>query len=177
MFDKKSMLTECNRSPNFLIAHHKMPEARQSMERLYGTNAVEERLAFLTKEIREEQANQELLETGGYLECFKGSNLRRTLIVIFIYTASNFGGTSFLSNSTYFLIIAGLAAIHSFDVSIGGFGLSVMIIIASWAFDGKFRRRNAFMLGCLLNFIIMLCIGCLYFAPGIGPIWAIAILM
>lgn len=74
------------------------------------------------------------------LIAFKSDDLRRTLAIVFIYTAVQWDGAALLSQSIYFLAIAGLPAIHTFDVSIGGFGLSMIIIVASW-FLGKRLRR------------------------------------
>lgn len=164
-------------SPNFLIMKGRLSEARKSMVKIYGAEkSIDARFAYLVKSIQQEQADRKL-HTGTLFECFKGTNLRRTMIVIFIYTASLWGGASLLTQSIYFLIIAGLPAIHSFDVSIGGFGLSMVIIVLSWVFFDRVQRRVLFQVGCVLNFIMMLTIGALYYAPGIGHLWGIAIVM
>jgi len=144
---------------------------------IYGSDKdVDIHTAILIKTIREEQAQKEL-ERGSYLECFRGTDLQRTLTAVFLYTSQNWGGAAFLTQSICFLIIAGLPAIHAFDVSIGGFGLSLLIIIGSWFVTGYFRRRSAFILGCVINLIIMTIIGALYYAPGQTGLWAIAVLM
>ncbi|KAJ5630819.1 MFS general substrate transporter [Penicillium longicatenatum] len=157
-------------SPNFLISKGRLPQARNVMALIYGkNNSIDDRLAYLNKVIRKEQANK-ALQSGSYIECFKGVDIRRTLTV-------NWGGAAFLSQSIYFLIIAGLPSIHAFDVSIGGFGLAMIIIVLSWILGGKVRRRDAFMAACILNFLFMLTIGALYYAPGSSGLWGIAVLM
>jgi uncharacterized membrane protein len=164
-------------SPNYLINKGRIAQAYKVLGMIYGrNNSIDARLAYLAKNIREEQENKEL-HSSTYFECFKGVDRRRTLAVMFIYSANNWGDAALLSQSIYFLIIAGLPAIHAFDVSIGGFGLSMVIIIASWFIGDKVRRRDAFAGGCWLNFLFMLIIGALYYAPGTGPLWAIAVLM
>jgi MFS family permease len=164
-------------SPNYLITKGRFKQARKVMRIIYGSdNSIDARLAFLVKVIQEEQANKEL-HVGTYPECFKAGNLKRTLSVMFIYTSVQWGGAALLAQSIYFLIIAGLPPIHAFDVSIGGFALSMIIIVSSWIFGDKLRRRNVFLVGCLINFFIMLIIGALYYGKGTGPLWAIAILM
>lgn len=147
------------------------------MGRIYGEKKQpEERLALLIKTIREEQANTKL--TGGtYFECFQGTNLKRTGTVAFLYTTANVGGAGFLAQNIYFLIIAGLEPIHAFDIGIGGFGLAILIIIASGAYLKKISRRVTVIAGCVTNFIFMVVIGALYYAPSRGALWAIAILM
>jgi hypothetical protein len=147
------------------------------MNQIYGVhNDPDARVASLVKTIREERENDQL-EKGSYIECFQGKDLRRTLAVILIYTAANFAGAAFLAQAIYFLIIAGLPAIHAFDVSIGGFGLACVIIIASWFIMEKVRNRTAFYAGLIFNFITMLVVGALYYSKTTGALWAIAAIM
>jgi Sugar (and other) transporter len=146
------------------------------MTTIYGpSNDVDARLAYLIKIIREESANEQ--ERGTYFDCFKGTDLKRTLTVMLIYTAANFAGAAFLAQSLYFLIIAGLPAIHSFDVSIGGFGLACIIIVASWFVGDRIHRRTGFLAGLIINFICMLIVGALYYSKQKGALWAIAVFM
>ncbi|KAH7389117.1 general substrate transporter [Cadophora sp. MPI-SDFR-AT-0126] len=164
-------------SPIFLINNGRLGKAHSVMTRIYGNkDDVDARLAYLIKTIREEKSNHSL-ESGTYFECFKSKDLKRTLTVIFLYTASNWGGAAFLAQSIYFLIIAGLPAIHAFDVSIGGFGLACIIIVSSWFIMNKISRRIGFIAGCIINFVIMLIVGALYYSPGNASLWAIAVLM
>ncbi|KAJ5379718.1 MFS general substrate transporter [Penicillium cataractarum] len=164
-------------SPNYLIAKGQLRRAHKVMSLLHGKdNSIDDRLTYLNKVILEEHERKES-EAGSYIDCFKGPDLRRTLTVIFLYTAQNWGGAALLAQSIYFLIIAGLPSIHAFDVSIGGFALSLIIIVLSWLFNDKASCRNVLLVACVLNFLIMLVIGVLYYVPGDGAVWGIAVLM
>lgn len=164
-------------SPVYLITHDRVDEAYKSMEKIYGTGQdIDARVAFLVKTIREEEEHAKL-QVGSYLDCFKGVELKRTVTASFIYTTQAWGGAAFLQQSIYVMIRAGLPPIHSFDISIGGFALSAVILVCSWFAMGLFRRRHAFLFGCVLNLVGMTLIGALTYAPGQGPLWAIAILM
>lgn len=144
---------------------------------MYGSGLdVNDRLAHLIKTMKEEEKHN-ILHRGTYMECFKGKDLKRTLSVMFLYTTANWAGAAFLAQSIYFLIIAGLPAIHAFDISVGGFGLAVLIIGSSWFWMDKVKRRSAFLAGCIVNFAVMLTIGCLYYKTGTGALWGIAVLM
>jgi len=99
------------------------------------------------------------------------------LTVVFLYATANLGGAAFLSQSIYFLIIAGLPAIHAFDISIGGFGLACIIIVCTWFIGDKIRRRTGVLAGLILNFFMMLIVGCLYYNSSTGSLWGIAVLM
>jgi hypothetical protein len=146
------------------------------MTKLYGQeNDVDARLAYLINIIRDESNNE--LEHGTYFDCFKGIDLKRNLTLMLIYTAANFAGAAFLAQSIYFLIIAGLPAIHSFDVSIGGFGLVYMIVVASWFVGEHIYRRTGFLAGLVVNFVCMLIVGALYYSKQKGASWAIAVFM
>jgi hypothetical protein len=111
------------------------------------------------------------------MDAFKGSNLRRTLTVMWIFIGVGLNGASLLSQNIYFLIVAGLEPIHCYDVGIGGFGLAVVAIIASWFYMEKFGRRSLWLIGAAGNFIAMLIIGALYYAHNGASLWAIAIVM
>ncbi|KAF4629180.1 hypothetical protein G7Y89_g8966 [Cudoniella acicularis] len=164
-------------SPVYLIANGQLEKAAKVMKLLYGASTdTEARVAHLIKTIREEEKHN-LLHRGTYLECFKGQDLKRTLSVIFLYTSANWAGAAFLAQSIYFLIIAGLPAIHAYDISIGGFGLAILIIVSSFYWMDKVRRRTAFMAGCIINFLVMLTVGGLYYKSGTGALWGIAVLM
>jgi hypothetical protein len=97
--------------------------------------------------------------------------------MMFLFALVNLGGGPFLSQSIYFLISVGLPTIHVFDISIGGFGLAIIIIIASGFVLKNVRRRNTLFWGCVVNFLFNLIVGALYYAHGTGPKWAIAIFM
>jgi hypothetical protein len=99
--------------------------------RLHGaTNFIDARLAYLIKTISGENTRSED-QRGSYVECFHGANLKRSLTVIFIFSAIGLSGGAFLAQSIYFLIIAGLPAINSFDIAIDGFGLAMIFIMIS----------------------------------------------
>jgi MFS transporter, SP family, general alpha glucoside:H+ symporter len=53
-----------------------------------------------------------------YVACFRGANLRRTLIVIGIYCVQVLSGNNLRSYSTYFLQQAGLPTSMSFNMTI-----------------------------------------------------------
>ncbi len=165
-------------SPVYLVNSSHFALARKSMALIYGpNNDVEARLAHLIKTIKEEDTRNNQLEPGTYMECFQGTDLKRTLTVCFLYATANLGGAAFLAQSIYFLIIAGLPPIHAFDVSIGGFGLACIIIVCTWFIGDKVRRRTGVLVGLLINGTFMLVLGALYYAKSGGSLWAIAILM
>ncbi|KAL3477573.1 general substrate transporter [Aspergillus californicus] len=164
-------------SPVFLVNSGRTDEARKVMQKLYSSSfRIDDRLAYLVQTISEEQ-EQERMSAGSYLDCFKGTNLKRTLTAMFLYSLTNLGGAAFLSQSIYFLLTLGLPSVHVFDISIGGLALAIIIIVLT-GFIGRFISRRIMLLtGCVINLAFLVVIGCLYYASGMGPSWAVAVLM
>lgn len=164
-------------SPTWLILKGRLEEGQKSILRLYGSNSPDARFARIHHEIKLEAQAEHSNGIGGYLDLYRGSNLKRTLTVHLVFLGVGLAGASFLAQSIYFLIIAGMPAVHTFDVSIGGFGLAFFTIILSWIYIERVGRRSLWLIGVGVNFVGMLVIGCLYYSPAKAAIWTVAILM
>ena len=165
-------------SPTFLVQKGKIAIAKKALTRLYGSNNhVDARLALLCKQVDQERSQAEVHGNAGYLELFRGTNFKRTFTVFWLFLAAGLNGASLLSQNTYFLIIAGLEAVHAFDVGIGGFGLALIAIVFSWFYMEKFGRRSIWLAGVAVNILTMAVIGGLYYSTSKGSLWAVAILM
>ncbi|KAF4826698.1 MFS transporter fmqE [Colletotrichum tropicale] len=163
-------------SPLWLVRKGKIEAARKVMRKIYGPNQPDERLEYEIRAIQGEQ-EFEANNKATYMACFQGTNRKRSLTVAFLYSTANIGGASFLAQNIYFLITAGLEAVHCFDVGIGGFGLAVLIILTSGVYLKYVNRRNVVLIGLVLNLLVMVIIGALYWADKKGGLWAIAVLM
>ncbi|KAL3456135.1 general substrate transporter [Aspergillus heterothallicus] len=164
-------------SPVYLIRRGKVEQAKKVLGRIYSMQSnAEDRIAYLVQTMVEEQS-QTSDEAASYLDCFRGTNLKRTLTVAFLYSTNNWVGGAFLAQSTYFLLTVGLPAVHCFDIGIGGFGLAIIVIVFLANFGHKVSKRRWLLSGIVLNFLFMITIGALYWAPGMGAVWAIGILM
>lgn len=111
------------------------------------------------------------------MDCFKGTNLRRTLTIIFILSGLSICGAQFLTQNIYFLILTGLPVVHVFDVGIGGFAVAIILIATSWGWIAYIGRRRVFLSASAISAIIMFVIGGLNYATGPAPIWVIAVAM
>ena len=165
-------------SPTFLVQKGKLDAAEKALSRLYGSNNhINARLAVLCRQVEQERLQTEAHGDPGYAELFRGTNLKRTFTVMWLFLAAGLNGASLLSQNTYFLIIAGLPVVHVFDIGIGGFGLAVITIVFSWFYMEKFGRRSIWLAGVAVNTIVMAIIGGLYYSPSKSALWAVAILM
>lgn len=165
-------------SPSWLMMKGKTTAARKALSRLYGANNnIDARFALLRKQVEHEHSHGEQNGVGGYLELFKGTNLKRTITVFWLFLGAGLNGASLLSQNIYFLIIAGLQPVHAFDIGIGGFGLAIIAIVFSWFYMERFGRRSIWLAGVVVNMICMAVIGGLYYSHSHASLWAVAILM
>ncbi|PSK51856.1 hypothetical protein B9Z65_3123 [Elsinoe australis] len=165
-------------SPTWLLLRNRAADAKRAVRTLYGpSNHPDARFAHIQHEVQLELLAQKAHGTGSFIDLYRGSNLKRTLTIHLLFFGVGLAGASFLAQSIYFLIIAGLPPINAFDVSCGGFGLAIFTIIASWIYLDRLGRRSLWLGGVAGNFVIMLIIGCLAYSTAKASLWAIAILM
>ncbi|PMD44964.1 MFS general substrate transporter [Hyaloscypha variabilis F] len=164
-------------SPNYLLLKGRKEAAHNSMARIYGkANHVDARLAHLQSGIQHEMRQD---QKATYLDCFRGTDRKRTLTVWLLQLGNSLIGSALLTQNIYFLTLGGLPVIHAFDINIGGFCLALVIMPFTWYFGDKVGRRPLYLGGVIGNIIAMGVIGGLGYTPTSdkGAIWAIAVLL
>jgi MFS family permease len=82
-------------SPTFLVRTNKIDLARKSLKRMYSDSSdAEGHLELIRATIAESEAQKE----ASYIECFRGTNLRRTMIAILVFQSESFSGLGFIGN-------------------------------------------------------------------------------
>jgi SP family general alpha glucoside:H+ symporter-like MFS transporter len=107
-------------------------------------------------------------ETSGvtYAECFRRSNLRRTMVAIFPLSIQAMCGVFFIAAySTYYVQLAGFSTQESFQLAIAQQVLSMVGNILSWFLIDRVGRRNMSVWG--LAFLTVL----LFVAGGLALLW------
>lgn len=104
----------------WFVRRERIEDAKQALRALTSSqNAdtsfnIDDTIAMMVTTNELEKA----LESGvGYLDCFKGIDLRRTEIVCITWSIQNVCGSAFMGYSTYFYEQAGLPTIDAFDMS------------------------------------------------------------
>lgn len=164
------------RSPSYLILKGRTEAARNSLARIHGKdNHIDACLAHLKSGIQHEKGQD---QKATYLDCFRGTDCKRTLTVC-LMVGNGLIGTALLTQNIYFLTLGGLPVIHAFEINIGGFGLTLLIMPLMWYFGDKVGRRPIYLGGVVGNIITMGVVGGLGYAPlsDKGAIWAIAVLL
>ena len=97
-----------------------------------------------------------------YIDCFRGTNLRRTEIACVVWVAQVFCGIWFGGNVVYFLQLAGgFSAAQSFNFGIGTGALALVATSCAWYLLTRIGRRRLYLVGLATMFSILLVVGCL----------------
>ncbi|KAM0276012.1 hypothetical protein ACHAQH_007182 [Verticillium albo-atrum] len=171
----------CPESPWWLIRNGRLEEAKGSILRLTSRDAnpdfnADESVSMM---VHTNELEKAVSEGTSYLDCFKGTNLRRTEIVCASWGVQTLCGSSFVGYSTYFYQQAGLAVEASFSMSLGQYALGALGTISSWFLMRWFGRRTLYLGGQLIMIILLMTIGFASFASreNAAAQWAIGSLL
>lgn len=158
-------------SPWYLVRRGKRDAARNSLRRLYGSKIdLDAKLLTFEATVAEEEAAQ--AETGSLIQCFKGTNLIRSIISMYIFCCQHFVGIIFvLGFSTYFFQLAGLPDAASFDMGVGVTACGLLGNIVSWFVVNRVGRRKVFLTGMFSLTGILIIIGIMDVVPTSGAKW------
>ena len=146
-------------SPSWLVLHGRRDEAAKSLIRFNGEGFDTTRaIAQLELAIQEERDLQASEEGSSYLDCFRGVNFRRTLIVCMVYIAQQFIGVNFIAGYLpYYFTLAGV----NNAIGIAQVANSVQLFgnICSWFLIDRFGRRLMIVWGSIVMCATLLIIG------------------
>lgn len=113
-------------SPWWLVRQGRMEEAKVVLQQL-TSNAhvsfnVDKQVALMVVTTEHERT---VNADTSYLACFKGVDLRRTLIVMGVYCIQVLSGNPLRGYSTYFLTKAGLATTQASNMTIISYALAL----------------------------------------------------
>ncbi|RDW56757.1 hypothetical protein BP6252_13980 [Coleophoma cylindrospora] len=148
-------------SPWWLVRQNRPEEAKAALQRLTTRENesdldLDQTISLITLTIEHER---EVENSTTYLACFKGLNLRRTIIVIGCYAAQLLDGNAIRANSTYFFEQAGLATAMSFNMTIVNYALALLGQIVAWFIISRVGRRKVYIWGLSWIMILFIIIG------------------
>ncbi|KAK9326795.1 general substrate transporter [Lipomyces starkeyi] len=156
-------------SPWWLIRKHRIDDAKNALLRLTSLNRetdfnADETIAMM---VHTNALENSIMQGATYLDCFKGSNLRRTEIVCMVWAIQNLSGNSFSNYSTYFLQQAGLATTKAYDFAIGQYGINMGGVFGAWfLMTLGIGRRALYLYGLCGLFVMLLVMGFLGLVPA-----------
>lgn len=163
-------------SPWWLASKNRPEKALRALRGLgYSTDA-EKKLALITTTLEEVRR-----ETEGvtYMECFRKSNLRRTIISIAPLSIQSLSGIAFAASySTYYMQLAGFSTSMSFKLQIVQQVISLVGNVMSWYLIDRVGRRNLTFWGLLvLTAILFVMAGCAVPATPTGSKAAVSMIL
>lgn len=147
-------------SPIWLVRKGRLDDARKTLRRLTSKTASEEDITNYLAFIEYTDLLEKHIQEGtSYLDCFKGSNLRRTEIACAVWVAQVFCGIWFGGNVAYFLQQAGFDPAQSLNFGIGLNGLALAGTLGAWFIVSRVGRRTLYLVGLGTMLTVLLIIG------------------
>ncbi|RKK71054.1 hypothetical protein BFJ69_g11327 [Fusarium oxysporum] len=144
-------------SPVYLVRKGKMEKARMALERMYSDPEDASGHLERIKLTLEEADSQNL---GSYLDCFKGTNLRRSLIAIMVFLSEPMSGLGFVSNYGALMYqYLGISDKKSFAIQIGAQILSMSGATIAFLVGDFYGRRPMYLAGCIGLSLLLICMG------------------
>ncbi|ETI20925.1 hypothetical protein G647_07268 [Cladophialophora carrionii CBS 160.54] len=154
-------------SPRWLLFHNRPEQARRALDRLRGSSLTPE---FLNEEYVEMargiEEEKELASSASYLDMFKGSDRRRTIICLgTVMSHSAAGLWLIIGYGTFFFQIAGVD--KPFEASIiSTCGSFAGVLIGLYFTTKVIGRRTSMLFGSAMASLCMLAIGVAYVTGG-----------
>ncbi|KAM5369995.1 hypothetical protein ACJZ2D_008678 [Fusarium nematophilum] len=166
-------------SPWWLVRQGRLEAAKQVLERLASVGDanldLDKNVALMVVTTEHERTVN--AETS-YLACFKGVDMRRTLIVIGIYCAQTLSGNPLRGYATYFMKQAGFPSDQAFNLTIINYSLALIggfvsvstphvrgsapnmpLTLSQWSLLPLFGRRTIYVWSLVMMLILMVLIG------------------
>lgn len=146
-------------SPSWLILHDRREEAAKSFRRFNGPKFdVDDAMAVMTATVMKEQELQRVNKSSGWIDCFRGTNGRRTLIICMVYIAQQFIGVNFISGYlTYYFKLAGVG--NALGIAQAAFAIQLFGNMCSWPLIDRLGRRPMVVGGMIVMTCGLLLIG------------------
>lgn len=144
-------------SPWWLVRQERYEDARAALLKLVNTNSgipydVDNQLAMIKAT---NDFEKKVSSGASYLDCFRGTDLRRTEITCIAWLIQSQCGSALMSFSVQFFTSAGLAETNSFNFSLGQYGMGAVGTFMSWFLMTKMGRRSIIIWG-LVSLIVSL---------------------
>ncbi|GKT50119.1 major facilitator-type transporter ecdC [Colletotrichum spaethianum] len=143
-------------SPSWLLIKGRPEEAAESYLRFNGPNFdLDAVMTVATVAIAKEQKMKKEQESARWIDCFTGTNRRRTLIIVMVYLSQQAIGVNFVSG--YYFRLAGV----NNPLAIGQAAYAIQFIgnMPSWPRVGRYGRRPLIVGGVFSMTALLLLIG------------------
>lgn len=155
----------CPESPWWLIRRGQAAKAERALKRLVHSSVDTSNL--LANIQVTSQLEMKKSANSGFAECFKATDLRRTIISTMIQAIQPFAGNSLVINyAVYFFELAGLETAQSFNLGVGVLAVGFIATCLSWPLIAHYGRRPIYNYGLVSVTLLILLIGILDILPN-----------
>jgi SP family general alpha glucoside:H+ symporter-like MFS transporter len=151
-------------SPWWLVRNRKYDAALKTIQRLTVGGEKDNARKTLAMMIHTDDLERNIEEGSSYLDCFKGSNLRRTEIACITFAGQVLAGSQFAYSGTYFFEQAGMSPSNAYKLGLGGTAIAFVGTVLSWFLMKVLGRRTMYLGGMALMSIYLIIIGFLTLA-------------
>lgn len=174
-------------SPIYLIKKGRTADAEKVLRQIWGDKIdVSAKMTALRETIAEEQSGKDEVSL---MDCFRGTNLKRTIISMGVFVCQHAVGIIFvlgfssckslkpsphdikLTSPLDFFQLAGLAVANSFNLGVGVTACGVAGNLVSWFVINNVGRRKMFVWGMAVLSAMLLLIGILDVVPTDAAKW------
>lgn len=164
-------------SPWWLVRHGRYAEAEKNVSRLMSNDEKPKARSVVAMMVHTNNIEKEITAGTSYLDCFRGSDLRRTEIACVIFLGQVTCGAQFAYSATYFFEQAGMSPANAYKLNLGGTAIAFVGTMLSWVLMRVFGRRPIYMTGMSMMSTCLLIIGFLALVKGNqNVVWAQAAL-
>jgi SP family general alpha glucoside:H+ symporter-like MFS transporter len=164
-------------SPWWLVRHGRYEQAERNVKRIMAKSEHPNAKNVVAMMIHTNNIEKEITEGHSYLDCFRGTDLRRTEISCVIFAGQVLAGSSFAYSATYFFEQAGLDSDNAYKLGLGGTAIAFVGTLLSWGAMRIMGRRTIYLWGMAGMSTCLFIIGFLTLAHGKGgTVWAQSVL-
>ncbi|CAN6596027.1 alpha-glucosides permease Mph3p [Trichomonascus vanleenenianus] len=155
-------------SPWWLVRQGRFEDAAKSLRKLNNCSETENE-EYLAMIIKTNEYEKKLQEGTTYFDCFKGIDLRRTVISCVAFAGQVLSGSTFLYTPTFLFEQAGMATENSYKLSVGGYACGLVGTICSWFLLNRMGRRRIYLIGITTIILALFMIGILQVKATSNP--------
>jgi SP family general alpha glucoside:H+ symporter-like MFS transporter len=160
-------------SPWYLVRKDRLEEAKNSLRRLAGNKTEDQINGQLAMLVHTTKLEADIQEGTSYLDCFRGTDLRRTEICCMAFVGQILSGSTFAYSPSYFFTTAGMSASHAYQLNLGGTAIAFLGTLCSWWLITHFGRRTLYVSGQGILFAVQFTIGIINCSSSAtGAVWA-----
>lgn len=147
-------------SPWWLVRQGRFSDAEYNLKRLTSKSDVNfDPQKTISMMIHTDELEKEASSGTGYLDCFKGVDLRRTEIACLVWMIQTLCGSGLQGFSVQFYQAAGMAESASFNFAMGQYAIGAIGTILAWFAMIRYGRRTLYLLGLVSALVCLLVIG------------------